>query len=56
MALVPEAMREVVEQRIRSGAEMAFLLHGLEFARVRMGMRARVFNRVAGDHVWRGGE
>ncbi len=37
MALAPEAMREVVEQRIRSGSELAFLLHGLEFARVRMG-------------------
>ena len=46
MALVPEAMREVVEQRIRSGAEMAFLLHGLEFARVRMGYAGQGFNRV----------
>ena len=46
MALVPEAMRELVEQRIRSGAEMAFLLHGLEFARVRMGYAGQGFNRV----------
>jgi hypothetical protein len=46
MALVPEAMRGVVEQRIRSGAEMAFLLHGLEFARVRMGYAGESFNRV----------
>ena len=46
MALVPEAMREVVEQRVRSGAEMAFLLHGLEFARVRMGYAGLSFNRV----------
>ena len=46
MALVPEAMRELVEQRIRSGAEMAFLLHGLEFARVRMGYAGQSFNRV----------
>jgi len=46
MALVPEAMREVVEQRIRSGAEMAFLLHGLEFARVRTGYAGASFNRV----------
>ena len=46
MALVPEAAREVVEQRIRSGAEMAFLLHGLEFARVRMGYAGQSFNRT----------
>jgi hypothetical protein len=44
MALVPEAMREVVEQRIRSGTELAFLLHGLEFARVRMGYAGNSFN------------
>jgi hypothetical protein len=46
MALVPEAMRDVVEQRIRSGTEMAFLLHGLEFARVRMGYGGESFNRI----------
>ena len=46
MALVPEAMREVVEQRIRGSAEMAFLLHGLEFARVRAGYAGMSFNRV----------
>jgi hypothetical protein len=46
MALVPEAMRSLVEQRIRSGAEMAFLLHGLEFARVRAGYAGESFNRV----------
>jgi hypothetical protein len=46
MELVPDAMREVVEQRIRSGTEMAFLLHGLEFARVRMGYAGESFNRV----------
>ena len=44
MALVPETMRDVVEQRIRSGTEMAFLLHGLEFARVRMGYSGNSFN------------
>jgi hypothetical protein len=43
MALVPETMREVVEQRIRSGTELAFLLHGLEFARVRMGYAGNSF-------------
>jgi hypothetical protein len=44
MALVPETMREVVEQRLRSGTELAFLLHGLEFARVRMGFSGNSFN------------
>lgn len=46
MALVPEAMREAIEQRIRSGTELAFLLHGLEFARVRMGYAGNSFNRA----------
>ncbi len=44
MALVPEAMREVVEQRLRGGSEVAFLLHGLEFARVRVGYAGNSFN------------
>ena len=44
MALVPETMRDVVEQRLRSGTEVAFLLHGLEFARVRMGYAGNSFN------------
>jgi hypothetical protein len=43
MALVPETMREVVERRVR-GSEMSFLLHGLEFARVRMGYSGNSFN------------
>ena len=46
MALVPELMRAEVEQRIQSGVEMAFRLHGLEFARVRMGYAGQSFNRV----------
>jgi len=44
LSLVPEPMREVVEQRIRSGTELAFLLHGLEFARIRMGYTGNSFN------------
>ena len=44
MALVPEAMRDAVEQRLRSGSELAFLLHGLEFARVRVGYAGNSFN------------
>jgi hypothetical protein len=46
MALAPAAMRDEVQQKVRSGAEMAFLLHGLEFARVRMGYAGQSFNRV----------
>jgi hypothetical protein len=45
MALVPDDAPAVVEQRVRSAAEMAFLLHGLEFARVRMGYAGQSFNR-----------
>jgi hypothetical protein len=45
LALVPAHMREAVEQRIRSVSEMAFLLHGLEFARARTGYSAQSFNR-----------
>ena len=44
MALVPDAMRGVVEQRIRSGTELAFLLHGLEFARTRLAYSGNSFN------------
>lgn len=46
LALVPAPMRGFVEERVRSGTEMAFLLHGLEFARVRTGYSAQSFNRV----------
>jgi hypothetical protein len=46
MALVPDKMREQVEQKIQSGVEMAFRLHGLEFARVRMGYEGHSFNRL----------
>ena len=56
LALVPQAMRETVERRVRSAAEVAFLLHGLEFARIRAGFTGQSFNRVdeitvgAGEH------
>jgi len=43
--LLPAAMLPVVEEKVRSGTEMAFVLHGLEFARVRMGVAANSFNR-----------
>ena len=45
MAVVPEATRGIVEQRVRSGSELAFLLHGLEFARARIGYAGQSFNR-----------
>jgi hypothetical protein len=45
MALVPEALRGRVEHRLRSGTELAYLLHGLEFARARMELSAGSFNR-----------
>lgn len=44
MAMVPDAMRGEVEQVIRSGAEIAFLLHGLEFARIRARYAGNSFN------------
>jgi hypothetical protein len=46
MGIVPEVARAVVEQRLRSGYELAFLLHGLEFARVRIRAAKESFNRV----------
>jgi len=46
MAVVPPGARELVEQRLRSGTELAFLLHGLEFARIRCGASNESFNRV----------
>jgi hypothetical protein len=46
LALVPQEQRDDVDRRIRSGTEMAFLLHGLEFARVRLGDAHGSFNRV----------
>ena len=43
MHLVPEAARDRVEIRAKSPAEVALLLHGLEFARVRRGASAHSF-------------
>ncbi|GAC1425900.1 MAG: hypothetical protein NVSMB62_23210 [Acidobacteriaceae bacterium] len=45
MELVPEGAGDLVDQRVRSGAELAFLLHGLEFARVRAGYAGESFAR-----------
>ena len=38
MALVPPSEAHRVDQRLRSTSELAFLLHGLEFARARIGL------------------
>ncbi len=46
MALVPAAMQAHVEQRLRSSSELALLLHGLEFARIRQGVSANSFART----------
>ncbi len=47
MDVVPVAARTRVEQRLRSSTEMAFLLHGLEFARVRLAVSANSFARTS---------
>jgi len=46
MALVPAHEHARVEQRLRSTAELAFLLHGLEFARARVGFTGNSFAPV----------
>jgi hypothetical protein len=46
MGLVPAHERTRVEQRLRSTAELAFLLHGLEFARARIGLSATSFAQI----------
>lgn len=43
MALVPDGEQERVEQRLRNTAELAFLLHGMEFARARVGLAPNSF-------------
>jgi hypothetical protein len=43
LSLVPQSARDRVEIRPRSAAEVALLLHGLEFARVRHGAAAHSF-------------
>jgi hypothetical protein len=45
MALTPEEMRSEVELRASSATEVGLLLHGLEFARVRLGAAAGSFQR-----------
>src|SRR5580698_567909 len=46
MQLVPPGEEQRVEQRLRSTAELAFLLHGMEFARARIGLAPNSFART----------
>jgi hypothetical protein len=43
LTLVPKGEEHRVEQRLRSTAELAFLLHGMEFARARIGLAPSSF-------------
>jgi hypothetical protein len=45
LALLPAHAKPLVEERLRSATELAFLLYGLEFARIRFGSAADSFNR-----------
>jgi hypothetical protein len=45
MALVPEAARDRVEQRVHSASAVGLSLHGLEFARVQHGLAPGSFQR-----------
>ncbi|HZY61183.1 MAG TPA: hypothetical protein VFE38_01565 [Edaphobacter sp.] len=45
MSLVPVELWNKVEQRVHNGPELAFLLHGLEFARIRSGYAVNSFKR-----------
>ena len=46
LSLVPPAALPLVAQRLRTPTELGFLLHGLEFARIRLAASAESFNRI----------
>ena len=46
MRLVPAGEHDRVEQRLRNTAELAFLLHGMEFARIRLGFAPNSFTQT----------
>ncbi len=46
MQLVPPNQQDRVEQRLRNTAELAFLLHGMEFARIRIGLAPNSFAHI----------
>ena len=56
MSLVPASERERVDQQLRSTAELAFLLHGLEFARARIGLAPNSFMHTLEVSVGAGAE
>jgi hypothetical protein len=45
MRLVPAGEQDRVDQRLRSAAELVFSLHGMDFARARIGVEANSFAR-----------
>lgn len=46
MQLIPAEEHQRVEQRLRSSSELAFLLHGMEFARIRAGFAPNSFTQI----------
>jgi len=44
--LLPAAMRQQIETRVQNSTETAFLLHGLEFARTRIGTSPHNFQQI----------
>ena len=56
LQLVPADLQTHVEQRLRSSTELALLLHGLEFARMRMGAAANSFSRTVETTVGAGAQ
>ena len=46
LSILPTASQPDITQRLRTPTELDFLLHGLEFARIRIGASAESFNRV----------
>ncbi len=47
MSLIPSNIQTSVEQHLRSSSELTLLLHGLEFARIRIHAAARSFTQTA---------
>jgi hypothetical protein len=56
LALIPLAARRQVELRARSAVEVGLHLHGLEFARVRIGGFRHLLCARGGNHLWRRSE
>ncbi len=56
LALVPESEQGRVDQQLRSASELVFSLHGLPFARARIGLAPNSFARVLEISVGAGAE